>query len=69
MGQRSYKTQVGKHVCIFELERKGDLFTTEVVCTVCGVYLSSQEDQPPGTRQDRTGTSGTSDGSANGVLK
>jgi hypothetical protein len=36
----------GKHVCIFELERNGDLFTAEVICTVCGVYLSSQQDQP-----------------------
>ena len=43
--------QSGKHVCIFELERKGALFTAEVVCTVCGVYLSSQQDRLPGTRQ------------------
>ena len=48
--------QSGKHVCIFELERKDALFTGEVVCTVCGVYLSSQQDRPPGTRQGRTGT-------------
>jgi hypothetical protein len=33
--------QSGKHVCIFELERKGALFTAEVVCTVCGAYLSA----------------------------
>ena len=56
MGQGSDQPQSGKHVCIFELERKGALFTAEVVCTVCGVYLSSQQDRPPGTRQGRTGT-------------
>jgi len=56
MGQWSDQPQSGKHVCIFELERKGDLFTAEVVCTVCGVYLSSQQDRPPVTRQGRTGT-------------
>ena len=39
--------QFTKHVCIFELERKGGLFTAEVVCTVCGVYLSSQQEWPP----------------------
>jgi len=48
--------QSGKHVCIFELERKDALFTGKVVCTVCGIYLSSQQDRPPGTRQGRTGT-------------
>ena len=48
--------QCGKHVCIFELERKDALFTGKVVCTVCGIYLSSQQDRPPGTRQGRTGT-------------
>jgi len=42
--------QFSKHVCIFELERKGGLFTAEVVCTVCGAYLSSEQDRPPGTR-------------------
>ena len=55
-GQRSDPLQSGKHVCIFELERKGALFTVEVVCRVCGVYLSSQEDWPPSTRLGRTGT-------------
>jgi hypothetical protein len=30
-----------KHVCIFELERKGGSFTGDIVCTVCGGYLSS----------------------------
>ena len=55
MGQWS-DPQSGKHVCIFELERKGTLFTAEVVCTVCGVYLSSQQDRPPGTSQGRTGS-------------
>jgi hypothetical protein len=56
MGQRSDQPQSSKHVCIFELERKGAVFTAEVVCRVCGVYLSSQQDWPPGTRQGRTGT-------------
>ena len=55
-GQRRVQPQSGKHVCIFGLERKGDLFTAEVVCMVCGVYLSSQQDRPPGTGQGRTGT-------------
>ena len=42
-----FQPQFSKHVCIFELERKGGLFTAEVVCTVCGVYLSSQQEWPP----------------------
>lgn len=50
MRQRRDQTQSGKHVCIFELERKGALLTAEVVCTVCGVYLSSRQDRLPGTR-------------------
>jgi hypothetical protein len=54
MGQRS--VQFYKHVCVFELERKGGMFIAEVVCTVCGAYLSSQQDRPPGTRQGRTET-------------
>ena len=53
---RMGQLQPGKHVCIFELERKDALLTAEVVCTVCGVYLSSQQDRPLGTRQGRTGT-------------
>jgi len=57
MGQWRDLPQSGKHVCIFELARKGGLITAEVVCTVCGVYLSSQQDRPPGTRQGRTGKS------------
>jgi len=57
---RSNQPQFSKHVCIFELERKGGLFTAEVVCTVCGVYLSSQQNWPPGTRQGRTGKSAKS---------
>ena len=48
--------QPDKHVCIFGLERKGAFFTAEVVCTVCGVYLSSQQDRPPGPRQGRRAT-------------
>jgi len=42
-------------VCIFELKRKGALLTADVVCMVCGVHLSSQQDRPPGKRQGRTG--------------
>ena len=38
--------QFSKHVCIFGLERKGGLLTAEVVCTVCGAYLSSEQDRP-----------------------
>lgn len=56
IGQRSDQPQSSKHVCIFKLERKGALYTGEVVCTVCGLYLSSLQDRPPGTRQGRTGT-------------
>ena len=56
MGQRRDQPQSGKHVCIYELERKGVVFTAEVVCRVCGVYLSSQQDQPLVTREGRTGT-------------
>jgi len=55
MAQRRDQSQSDKHVCIFELERKGALITSEVVCTVCGVYLASQQDRPPGTRRGRTG--------------
>jgi hypothetical protein len=50
MGQRRDQPQPSKHVCIFGLERKGGLLTAEVVCTVCGVHLSSQQDRLPGTR-------------------
>ena len=52
---RSNQSQFTQHVCIFELERKRGSFTSEVVCMVCGVYLSSQQDRPPGKRQGRTG--------------
>jgi len=45
------RTQAGKHVCIFEMERKGHLFTAEIICMLCGVYLSAQQDRPPSTRQ------------------
>lgn len=31
--------QSKKHVCIFEMERKGGKFTGEVVCIVCGIKL------------------------------
>jgi len=57
IGQRRDLPPSGKHVCIFELERKGALITADVVCTVCGVYLSSRQDRPPGKRQARTGKS------------
>ena len=51
------QTHLGKqHVCIFEMERKGKVFTAEVVCMVCGIYLSAQQDRPAGTRQGRTET-------------
>ena len=43
MAQRTDQSRTDKHVCIFELERKGDAFTENVVCRVCGVYLSSLE--------------------------
>ena len=46
MGQRRDLPQSGKHVCIFKLARKGALITAEVVCTVCGAYLSSEQDRP-----------------------
>ena len=43
MAQRTdNRSRPDKHICIFELERKGRIFTGEVVCTVCGVYLSSK---------------------------
>ena len=48
---RSNQPYFSKHTCIFELEHKGTVFTAEVVCMVCGVYLSSQQDRPLGTRQ------------------
>ena len=44
-GQRRALPLSGKHVCIFGLERKGALITANVVCTVCGVYLSSLPDR------------------------
>ena len=37
----------GKHICIFECERKGRSFTGKVVCAVCGVYLSSPDQPSP----------------------
>jgi hypothetical protein len=53
--RRSDQLPTGTHTCIFELERKGTVFTAEVICMVCGVYLSSQQDWPPGTREGRRG--------------
>lgn len=53
MGQHSYPFQPRKHVCIFELEREGLVSTGAIVCTVCGVYLSSPE-RP--SAQDMTGS-------------
>jgi len=52
----AYLAKSVKHTCVFELERQGNVFTGEVVCTACGVYLSSQPDRPTGKRQGRTGT-------------
>ena len=37
MGQ----AQPEKHICIFELGRKGDYFTDNVICRICGVDLST----------------------------
>jgi hypothetical protein len=59
MGQRRDQPQSGNHVCIFELERKRNFLTANVVCTVCGVYLCSEQDRQQGTRQGRTGKSAT----------
>ena len=42
IGQLANQLVTDKHVCIYELQRKGREFTAEVVCTVCGAYLSSQ---------------------------
>jgi hypothetical protein len=41
MAQRTDPYGSDKHICVFELERKGDYFTDNVVCRVCGVNLSS----------------------------
>jgi hypothetical protein len=51
VGQRGNQPQSGKHVCIFGLERKGALLTAEVVCAVCGINLSSEQDRLPGTKR------------------
>ena len=45
------KAMQGKHVHIFEYERKGRLFTGLIVCTACGFYLSSQ-DRPSAPDKD-----------------
>lgn len=39
-----------KHVCIFELERNGRYYTGDVVCTVCGVKLSSANEKSVNTQ-------------------
>lgn len=44
-----------QHVHIFEYERKDDLFTGLIVCTVCGVYLSSS-DEPSAQEKAATRT-------------
>lgn len=41
MAQRTDPFQSKKHVCILELEREGGSFTGDVVCTICGLKLSS----------------------------
>jgi hypothetical protein len=38
------------HIPIFSYERKGGSFTGDIVCTVCGVYLSEHD---PLTRQEQ----------------
>ena len=48
MGQWIYPSKSVKHTCIFEMERKDTVFTGEVVCMACGVYLSSLD--PVSTR-------------------
>jgi len=50
MAQRINPSESDKHICIFELERKGDHYTENVVCRLCGVYLSSLEQTPPQQR-------------------
>jgi len=47
MAQRADPYDSDKHICVFELEKKGDYFTENVVCRVCGVHLSSLEQAPP----------------------
>ena len=39
--QKNASLQSKKHVCIFEMERKGEDFTGDVVCIICGVKLYS----------------------------
>jgi hypothetical protein len=56
MAERNDSAKSHKHVCIFELERKGAYFTGDVICTVCGVKLSSETeasvtDEPPPENQ------------------
>jgi hypothetical protein len=43
MAQENNRAESRKHICIFELERKGAYFTGDVVCSVCGVRLSSTD--------------------------
>ena len=45
MAQRT-DFKANRHVCIFEMERKNRSFTGHVVCTVCGVKLSSANQAP-----------------------
>ena len=47
MSYSAYPSKSVKHTCIFELEHKGNVFTGEVVCTACGVYLSSHDPVSP----------------------
>jgi hypothetical protein len=47
MSYSAHQSKSEKHTCIFELERKGKVFTAEVVCITCGVYLSSHDSVPP----------------------
>lgn len=47
MSYSVYPSKSTKHTCVFGMERKGNLFTGEVVCAACGVYLSSLDPVSP----------------------
>jgi hypothetical protein len=46
MAELPHPFQSKEHVCIFELERKGGYFTSDVVWTLCGLKLSSANHTP-----------------------
>jgi hypothetical protein len=62
MAQRGQPFQPEKHVCVYALERKGGAFTGEVVCTVCGIYLTSKN---MGSEQDKRTLTPENQGPAN----